>query len=201
MTAGDRVFCKHRFKVSSYDDDIMTISIRPTAEEYDYIRIPMYISGLGFYMPERDFCIPGSYLPVDHPDYYRHIEDTDTIMYNGQQYKLSFGEDFYKNGQYILTSQVSARIIRYARLRTAKDRRLALDSLVGSSCNGEELDAIILFMFAKHADTREFDHEFGLKYQFTLAVYDPQTKYYAYLQDVGTGVEYEFPLKYLTIRH
>lgn len=202
MQAGDRVFCKYRFKVSHYDGEMMTIAIS-MVNETDYIRIPIYMSGLGFYLPEKDFCIPGSYLPINHPDYYRHEEDTDTVIYNGGLYRLSINdESFYYNGQYTLVSPNEATIVKYAKLRTAEAREAALDSLIGGIQDGEVIDAIVLFMYAKTYENTQlvFDKEFGLKYQFHLVHSDPVPKYYAYIQDIGTGVEFEFPLKYLVIR-
>lgn len=195
MKKGSLVRCRYKFIFEAVnDEDLLTIRISRFADEKDYIVIPLYIHGLGFQMPEFDYCLPGSYLPTGHPDYYRQSTEG-YFFYANARYKLSFDPLFMFTGKYYLipADTDGPPQPKYAILRNEQLRKEAIESSIGQQLDGELIEGRLLDFIVRDKETREYlGTGDGLKKGS-----DNQTIVYGFLQDPVTGVEFEFPMNYL----
>lgn len=195
MKKGDIVRCRYKFKFEAvHDNELLTVSIERTAKEKDYILIPLFINGLGFYPPEFDYCLPGSYLPTDHPDYYRQSTDNYFFYANGR-YKVSFDQDFMYTGKYYLipADTEGAPIPKLAAKRTDELRNLAISQSIGQTLDGELIEGRLLEFIVRDKVTKEF---LGTGEGLHKGS-NNETVVNGFLQDLITGVEFEFPISFL----
>lgn len=203
MRKGDLVRCRHEFKFEAVNhENLLTISIsrnRGAAVEKDYIVIPLYLHGLGFYPPEIDYCLPGSYLPITHPDYYRETS-SGTFTYNGQDHKISFDPDFMYTGQYwLIPIHGGAPVTKYAALRSKELRQKRIEDAIGQTLDGMMIEGIILEFLVREKESNQLVQVInGKVVSSDYQVGD--TSVFLYIQDPVTRVEFQFPAKYLTLK-
>jgi len=200
MNKGDLVRCRYDFRFEAVNnEDLLTISIiriKDDAAEKDYIIVPLYLHGLGFFPPGTDFCLPGSYLPISHPDYFRET-GTGTFLYNGQDHKISFDPDFMYTGQYwLIPVHGGGPKTRFAQHRSEQLRKQRIADAVGSVLDGIMIEGIILDFLVREKSTNALIQVINGK----IVTSDHQvgdSVVFAYLQDPVTRVEFQFPVKYL----
>lgn len=201
MKKGDIVRCRYNFTFEAVHEDILTISIpshKNAATTKDYIPIPLYIHGLGFYPPEFDYCLPGSYLPIVHPDYYRETKNG-YFLYKGEQCKISFDPDFMFTGKYWLMPDSGAPIVKYAQLRSPELRQKRIDDAIGQVLDGIMLEGRVLDFLVREKETNELVSVINGK-EFRPGHQSGDSRIFVYIQDTVTGVEFSFPVAYLTIK-
>lgn len=202
MKKGDLVRCSKEFKFEAVNhEDLLTISVSKTqgnAQVKEYLVIPLYLHGLGFYPPDYDYCLPGSYLPITHPDYYRETKDG-FFQFNGEKHKISFDPDFMYTGKYWLIPENGATIIKHAALRSPELRQKRIEDALGQTLDGIMIEGKILDFLVREKGSNELvqiingkvvssDHQVG------------DTSVFAFIQDPVTRVEFQFPVSYLTLK-
>jgi len=194
MRKGDLLRCRFNFEFSSVnEEDLLTIMIK-RGETKDYILIPLYISGLGFFQPQFDYVLPGSYLPPQHPDYYRTVGDK--FIYNGQQSKMSCDKEFMYNGKYYLMPETSGSVVtKTAQLRSKEHRKDMIEKSIGRIFEGELLEGIALEFLLRNQEDNSLRGVINSTEPSPVGATNP--KVMALLRDPITFVEYEFPVLYL----
>lgn len=202
MKTGDIVRCKYPFRFESvHDEHLLTISIQTQkgdAQIKDYLTVPLYLSGIGFHLPDFDYCLPGSYLPITHPDYYRETKSGYFTFY-GEQCKISFDDDFAYTGKYWLLPETGAPIAKTAQLRSADLRQKRIDDAIGNVLDGIMIEGVILdFLIAEKETGQILSVINGKEYVPGHQIGD--TKVLVFMQDPVTRVEFNFPAIYLTLK-
>lgn len=198
MKPGTRVRVNRPFRFEGVNEEILTISVQTSVRgttETDYIPVPLYLSGLGFMLPEFDFTLPGSYLPITHPDYYRDTGHGTSII-EDEEYKLSLDEAFNLTGKYYLLPVNGGNTqVAYAMLRTKKERDERVHESLGTMFDGALLEWILLDFILRNKDNDTFITRADTIIE---APHMPsRTKLFGFVQDPITRMEFEFPLKYL----
>lgn len=199
MKKGDLVRCKYPFKFEAVNDDcLLTISIQSSKNSVhikDYVIVPLYLGGIGFHLPEFDYCLPGSYLPITHPDYYRETK-SGYFTENGNQYKISFDPDFMYTGKYWLIDETGLLKIKHAQLRSPELRQKRIEDAIGQTLDGIMIEGRILDFLVIEKESGELLSVINGK-EYKPGYQAGDSKVLAFIQDPITRIEFTFPVAYL----
>lgn len=151
MRIGDEGYLKYPFTVYAYDLDkeLLHLYVHISKIKEKEVTLPLYISNLGLYLPEFDYCIPGDYLPLEHPDYYEvlDLKNGMKVMYEDRRCKLVMAPDFNVTGKYSIWVEEDYCVTKKASLKGVKERQEMLEeNILNQKWDGNVIQGrIILF--------------------------------------------------------
>ena len=198
MRIGEQAYLKYQFAITSFDLDrgVLSLTVYLGDTAYELIKVPIWLSNLGFTHPELDFCVPGDNWPLDHPDYFE-IVSTDRglwVSYEGERYKCILDRDFHLTGEYRLVGDHADDIIVVkSQLRTDMQRRLILEDMVNQRFDGNLIQGTIIYLFINSSKGIMWPNHFlGVAYS---------KRAYAVLQDPITKVQFSLPAHLLEVKN
>lgn len=200
MKVGDTVVFSRGFKIQSYNKVAQSFSIAvlnesgTTIGEYE---VPMWLSTLGLSPPERDFVIPGEFLPKDHPDHYRTIDARKgTFEFGKGACKIELDPMFNTTGKYfIIPLGWEPPMSKIAQIRSEQLRTNVLNALNGQSFDGAILQGKIVLIYIKQKDDIRIVNYLSDGFETYL-----RSKSKVLIQDPITLVEYELPAEWVSVK-
>jgi hypothetical protein len=198
MKIGNTVELIHNFDIDSYEENTKTfaISIKTPGGKVHWT-IPIYIGILGIYPSGNRFVVPGDYLPKEHPDYYKVIDQNKLIVeLKGSAYRVIIDEGFFYNGFYRLEPMdrqlvpIMKRAFEYSE---EKMNEICYD-LVGSEINSEVIRGVAVRLYAnKEKEVRYYE-------SFPNLIVKSSANKYVVVHDEDTNIEYPLPYEYLKVK-
>lgn len=202
MLAGQNVHCKYKFMIDRIDPPVMYISVLKESNNVEHIGIPMYLSTFGLYPPEINFVTPGPHLPTDHLDYHEPLRVNLENRYTGYGFKYGYylllDKNFRYTGKYQLigVNDSSPIITKYAHKMSGELRDRIIQDIIGGTFEGTMIAGTIIEFLFRNKETKEYARSAGLVVEtYPFANFEIK----AYMVDPPTNVEFEFPVKLLTV--
>lgn len=195
MKIGDEGYLKYPFTVYAYDLDreLLHIYVHTKTSDKELL-LPLYISNLGLFLPNFDFCMPGDYLPLGHPDYYEvvSLQNGMKVLYEDRRCKLVMSPDFNITGKYSLWIDDDYCVTKVAQIKTIEQRKDTLEEIIlNQKWDGNIIQGRIV-LFYLGTETKIFP-----SYILGPNIADSA---YAVIQDSITLVEMALPVNLIAIK-
>lgn len=208
MKIGDLIRVNVKVEIEEYipEYESFKIAFRFPNGHYMMWYIPVFIGNFGIYSKDKQYTMPGDYLPRHHPDYYEYIDEMKSItLIEEEPYRIIVTPDFQRTGKYLLVPKDNKSletIHKTAEIAAEEWLAEVCESMESTEVAGELLEGRVVRIFYISEGANHIKDGDSLDYRnaISLSNFHAKRDGFVVIHDEETNIEYKLPLSVVEVK-